>query len=73
MTLPAYFTPELVLGHPIMEYCEILQGSAERNPRFGRGIDSGWERVVKQRCTCRFQCTPWRGQENIEPLLLRSL
>jgi predicted transcriptional regulator len=51
----------------------ILQGVAERTPRFGRGIASGGERVVEQRCTCRFQCTPWRGQENIELLLLRSL
>jgi len=31
------------------------------------------ERVVEQRCKCRFQCTPWRGWENIEPLLLRRL
>ena len=34
---------------------------------------SGWELVVEQRCTCRFQCTPWHGWVNIEPLLLRSL
>jgi hypothetical protein len=50
-----------------------IQGAAERMPRFGRGIASGWERVVEQRCTCRFQCTPWRGRENSERLLLRSL
>ena len=40
--------------------------------RVGRAF-SGGERVVEQRCTCRFQCTPWRGRENTEPLLLRSL
>ena len=51
----------------------------ERIPLFGRGIASvgsaysGGERVVEQRCTCRFQCTPWRGRENIDPLFLRSL
>ena len=50
-----------------------IQGSAEKTPQFGRGIASGGERVVEQRCMCRFQFTPWRGQENIEPLLLRSL
>jgi len=43
----------------------LLQDAAERTPRFGRGIASGGERVVEQRCTCRFQCTPWRGWENI--------
>ena len=55
--------------------CMYVQGAAERTPRFGRVIASGGERdqwcreVIKQRC--RFQCTPWRGWENIEPLLLR--
>ena len=39
----------------------IIQGAAERTPRFGRGIASGGEHVIEQRCTCRFQCTPWRG------------
>jgi hypothetical protein len=50
-----------------------VQGAAERTPRFGRGIASGGERVVERRCTCRFQCTPWRGRENNEPLVLRRL
>ena len=51
----------------------LVQGAAERTPRFGRGIASDGECVVEQRCTCRFQCTPWRGWENIKPLLFRSL
>jgi hypothetical protein len=53
--------------------CLSVQGAAERTPRFESGIASGGERVVEQRCTCRFQCTPWCDRENIEPLLLRSL
>jgi hypothetical protein len=56
-----------------MRQFHIIQSVAERTPRFGSGIASGGERIVEQQCTCRFQCTPWRGWENIEPLLLRSL
>ena len=52
---------------------DIVQDAAERTPLFGRGIASGGEGIVEQRYTCRFQCTPWRGRENIGPLLLRSL
>ena len=52
-----------------LTFCNI-QGAAEITPRFGRGIALGGERVVEQWCTCRFQFTPRRGWENIEPLLL---
>ena len=76
-----------VLPYALMVWCLIMQrdkfkftftsgfiqDAAERTPRLGRVIASGGERVVEQRCTCRFQCTPWCGWENIEPLLLRSL
>ena len=55
----------------ISSYFDIIQGAAERTPQFGRGIASGGECVVEQRCMSRFQFTPWRGRENIEPLLLR--
>ena len=66
------------IGHILRRNC-LLQGPAERTPRFWRDIASGEERVqwwgvvVEQRCMCRFQCIPWRGRETIEPLLLRSL
>ena len=41
----------------------LIQGAAERTPRFGRGIASDGERVVEQRCTCRFQYTmAWLGE-----------
>ena len=57
----------------ILHFTLYIQDAAERTPRFGRVIASGGKRVVEQRCTCRFQCRPWCGWENIEPLLLRSL
>ena len=47
-------------------------GCGRKNTPIWSAYSSG-ERVVEQRCTYCFQCIPWRGWKNTEPLLLRSL
>jgi hypothetical protein len=45
----------------------IIQGAAERTPRFGSGVATSgvgveqWECVIRQMCSCCSQFTPWVG------------
>jgi hypothetical protein len=49
----------------------IIQGAAERTPRFRLGVARGrvgieqYGCVVRQLCLCRSQFTPWLGRVSI--------